>query len=135
MTAKPLELASWNFERMFTPHHMSCVMFHASCVTCHVSCVTCQVSCDIFSSSFSFLQSGAASRWRVCFQRGLPQSSLFLNQKKFINSRQSWILLVLQFLKLFYWSKVFILQGFRIQGGYVKHEKRNKDNKKIMCLI
>ena len=36
---KPLELGSWNFERMFTPHHVSCVICHASHVRCHVSCV------------------------------------------------------------------------------------------------
>ena len=32
---RPLELDSWNFERMFTPYHVSCV-------TCHVSRVICQ---------------------------------------------------------------------------------------------
>ena len=31
---KPLELESWNFESMFTPHHVLC---HVSPVTCHMS--------------------------------------------------------------------------------------------------
>ena len=35
---KPIELESWNFERMFTLHHVS----H---VTCHVSHVRCQIFC------------------------------------------------------------------------------------------
>ena len=43
---KPLELGSWNFERMFTPPpcvtcHMSGVTRHMSGVRCHVSSVTC----------------------------------------------------------------------------------------------
>ena len=44
-TPKPLELKSWIFERMFTPHHLSYVMCHMSCVTCQVPPVTCQLSC------------------------------------------------------------------------------------------
>ena len=41
-------------------------------VTCHISRVTCHVSgvtCHFFL--FLFLQSGGASWWRVCYQRGL----------------------------------------------------------------
>ena len=41
---KPLELGSWNFERMFTTHNMSHVTCHMSCVTCHVSHVMCNMS-------------------------------------------------------------------------------------------
>ena len=37
---KPLELESWNFERMFAPHHVSCVTCHVSRVTSHIYCVT-----------------------------------------------------------------------------------------------
>ena len=37
-------------------------------MTCHVSCVTCHISHVIF-----LLQIGAASRWRVCYQQGLPR--------------------------------------------------------------
>ena len=37
-------------------------MWHMSCVTCYVSRVTC-----------FFGQSGGASRWSVCYQRGLPR--------------------------------------------------------------
>ena len=42
---KPLELESWNFERMFTPNHVS----H---VRCQVTGVRCQVSSVRFFSSF-----------------------------------------------------------------------------------
>ena len=58
---------------MFYPHHVSHVTCHMSRVTCHVSRVTCQVShvrCQMF---FFFGQNGRASRWRVCYQRGLPR--------------------------------------------------------------
>ena len=55
--------------------HVSCVMCHVSHVTCHVSPVT----CHIFNPTTKFYttkkvgQSGGASRWRVCYQRGLPR--------------------------------------------------------------
>ena len=46
---------------------------HMSCVTCHVSRVTCQN----FFLHFLYVKenglSGGASRWRVCYQRGLPR--------------------------------------------------------------
>ena len=43
-------------------------------VRCHVSGVTCQVLHVIFFLYlFFFLQSGGASWWRVCYQRGLPR--------------------------------------------------------------
>ena len=60
---KPLELGSWNFERISTSDHVSHVTCHKSHVTCHVSGVRCQVSGG---------GGGGASRWRVCYQRGLP---------------------------------------------------------------
>ena len=73
---KPWELESWNFERMLTPHHVSHVMYHVSCVMCQVSGARCQVSgdrCNFFLFlSFFPGQSCGASRWRVCYQRGLP---------------------------------------------------------------
>ena len=47
---------------------------HMSHVMCQVSGVRCQVSHVIFFILlFFFLQSGEASRWRVCYQRGLPR--------------------------------------------------------------
>ena len=51
-----------------------------SAVRCHMSNVRCQVSgVKKNSSSFFFSgQSGAASRWRVCYQRGLPRLVLHL---------------------------------------------------------
>ena len=45
ITPKPLELESWFFERMFTPHHVSHVLCHVSHVMCHLSPVTCHLSC------------------------------------------------------------------------------------------
>ena len=68
--------------------HMSRVTCHVSRVTCHVTCVTCHVSpvtCKkkieekIEEKKFKKYhakkigQSGGASRWRVCYQRGLPR--------------------------------------------------------------
>ena len=50
-------------------------MCHVSHVTCHVSCVTCHMSHVIFFFFYvkKIGQSGGASRWRVCYQRGLPR--------------------------------------------------------------
>ena len=77
---KPEELVSWNFERTFIPHY-------GSCVTCHVSPVTCPFFC-----LKKIGLSGGASRWRVCYQRGLPRLVfvrvlLFTNVEKFYVSR------------------------------------------------
>ena len=44
ITSKPLELESWYFERMFTPHHVSLVTCNLSLVTCHLSALTCHKS-------------------------------------------------------------------------------------------
>ena len=44
ISSKPKELGSWNFERIFIPHCVSCVTCHLSHVTCHLSRVTCPVS-------------------------------------------------------------------------------------------
>ena len=62
---------SWN-ERIspLTTCHVSCVMCHVSCVRCQVSHVMCHAWHFFF---FFFRQSGGASRWRVCYQRGLPR--------------------------------------------------------------
>ena len=52
--------------------HVSCVMSHVSRVTCHMSHVTCQ---NILFTIYFFFNGkiGRASRWRVCYQRGLPR--------------------------------------------------------------
>ena len=44
-------------------------------VTCHVSYVACpcHMSQLLFCSYNFFLQSGGATLWRVCYQRGLPR--------------------------------------------------------------
>ena len=44
----PLELESWNSERIFTPHvcHVSPVKCHVWPVTCHISPVTCKCKCN-----------------------------------------------------------------------------------------
>ena len=49
------------------PNHLSHVTCHVSGVRCHISGVKCHVSCV----TFFFLLWGA-SRWRVCYQQGLP---------------------------------------------------------------
>ena len=59
---------------------MSRVTCHVSHVTCHMLCVTCHMSLFIFI----FLPSGKASRWRVCYQQGLPR--LVSGTKNVINS-------------------------------------------------
>ena len=64
-------------------------MCHVSRVTCHVSPVTCHVSPVtsrekkitlflLLKKNYIYLsekigQNGGASRWRVCFHRGLPR--------------------------------------------------------------
>ena len=58
-----------------TTWHMSCVICHVSYVTCHMSHVTCHMSFCLFL--FFFGQSGGASCWRVCYQRGLPRLFCF----------------------------------------------------------
>ena len=91
---------------MFTPQtcHMSGVTCHVSRVTCHVSHVTCHMSCVtchmskkeklqliIYILFYLFIlfffcktigQSGRASRWRACYQRGLPRLFLLLSLLK-----------------------------------------------------
>ena len=59
-------------------------MCHVSCVTCHGSRVTGQVS-PVTSQFFYIVfilkkigPSGGASRWRVCYQRGLPRLVIVL---------------------------------------------------------
>ena len=54
------------------------VTYHLPRVTCHMSPVTCHLSkISKYQKSFFSLkkieQSGGASRWRVCYQRGLPR--------------------------------------------------------------
>ena len=56
---------------------MSCVTCHMSHVTCQVSPVTCHLSC--VTCHISHGQSGEASRWSVCYQRGLPPIVSLLN--------------------------------------------------------
>ena len=60
---------------MFTSHHMLHVRHPVSGVRCHVSGVTCQVSgvtCQVSGVTCHMWQSDRASRWRVCYPRGLP---------------------------------------------------------------
>ena len=51
-------------------------MCHVSRVTCHMSHVTCKK--HIKTKNNNKLQSGGASRSRVCYQRGLPRLVLYL---------------------------------------------------------
>ena len=62
ITPKQLELESLNLARMFTPHHVPCVMCHISCVTCHMSPVTCPIS-NVTFFSFFFITKLCWTRW------------------------------------------------------------------------
>ena len=44
VNTKLLELGSWNFEKMFTPHHVSHVRCQVSSVRCHMSRFRCHMS-------------------------------------------------------------------------------------------
>ena len=62
---------------MFAVPYVPCVTCHMSRATCHVSHVTCQE----FKKKYKQMEkSGAASRSRVCYQRGLPCLVFFTNQ-------------------------------------------------------
>ena len=54
-------------------HPTPCVICHVSIVMCHTSGVTCHVSPVHFCIFEKIVQSGGASRWRVCYQQGLPR--------------------------------------------------------------
>ena len=71
--------------------HMSHVTCHMSCVTSHMSRVTCHLSHVIFFFYILIFfyvkkngQSGGASRWRVCYQRGLPHLVYIVKGRKSI---------------------------------------------------
>ena len=58
-----------------------CVMCHVSRVTCHMSPVTCHLferKKYIFQKQIQ--QSGGASRWKVCYWRGLPRLVCILTE-------------------------------------------------------
>ena len=66
------------WESAYPPKHVTCTV---SRVTCHVSRVTCHLSPVIFLKHFLYFfyiilqnnwQSGGASWWTVCYQRGVP---------------------------------------------------------------
>ena len=60
--------------------NMSCVTCHLSHFTCHLSHVTCHVSpVTFYFLFFIVLQKKwcGASRWKVCYQRGLPRLVFF----------------------------------------------------------
>ena len=95
-TFRSRDLTIWHnvYHPLCVTWHMSCVTCHMSGVTCHVSPVTCPLSpvtchmspvtCKNFVKIFLLKKkifmyislkkigkSGGASRWRVCYQRGL----------------------------------------------------------------
>ena len=83
-TVRARELKFWE-----NVHPTPCVMCHLSHVTCHISPVTCHLSPAKCPKNLYFFhtkkkivffnlvqkngQSGVASRWRVCYQQGLPR--------------------------------------------------------------
>ena len=74
---------------MFNPHQVS-----------HVRCQVSGVTCNYFIYLFLFIsgQSGEASWWRVCFQRGLPSLVFFLHLHLFL--MRLLLLLLLRFAKV-----------------------------------
>ena len=112
-----------------------------SCVTCHLSCVTCyffllfyfilfgqSVSPVIFLFIYLififFGQSGGASLWRVCYQRGLPclvfmctaaKTGFYIKRKKFMFT---WYLVgpvLSKVLKLHLWPTNLVVQSIYIK--------------------
>ena len=68
---------------MFISHHMSRVTCHLSCVMCHVSHVTCHsVTCHMYFFIIFFYKVYGATRWRVCYQHGVPR--LVLDYTRYI---------------------------------------------------
>ena len=72
-------------------------------ITCHMSGVTCQVS-HVRCNFFFLFQIGEASRWRVCYQRGLPRLILYSRNIKTVAyvSLQTIILFLLISLHVFF---------------------------------
>ena len=68
---------------------MSHVRCHVSGVRCQVSDAMCQVSGVMFFCVF-FGQSGWASRWRVCYQRGLPRLVLLEQLAINLDEKRLW---------------------------------------------
>ena len=54
-------------------------MLHVTCQVSHVKCHMSRVTCHMWRFFFFFFwQSGGASRWRVCYQRGLPRLVIYI---------------------------------------------------------
>ena len=114
MSIPNLELESWNFERMFNVHYVSYVMCHVSHVRCHMSPVPCHMS-PVTRQIFFLIkeknilnkigQRGGVSRWRVCYQRGLPR----LVFRRIQISKCIQITLLVQKLQRFCWMGEFCL--------------------------
>ena len=71
-TGKAREL---KFERMFIPNYVSCVMCKVTRVTCHFFLFILKKNIYIyfFLSLNCFGKKCGATRWRVCYQRGLSR--------------------------------------------------------------
>ena len=102
-------------------------MYHASRVTFHMSPVTCNMSPVNVKKNYIKKkrkklekngQSGGASRWRVCYQRGLPRLVYFVFDKRII-----WLL-------VYYWTNL-LCQGE--QECYLQTYKRS--TRTFRCLL
>ena len=78
-TIRAFELKFWE-----NVHPPPCVIYHMSHFTCCVSCFTCHVS-----------QISGASRWRVCYQRGINR--LVCERFSYLKDRSIQICLLHQF--------------------------------------
>ena len=78
-------------------------MCHMSGVMCHVS----RVMCHIFFGGGGGGQSGGASRWKVCYQRGLPCLVFYKPAAKF-NYLKSYLSLNCKFHKNYFIFYFFV---------------------------
>ena len=125
---------------MFTPpnvSHVTCrvsrVTCHVSRVTCHLSHVTCHLSPVLFYFKFliyffslknkftkniyfkKIRQNGGASRWMVCYQRGLPRLVLTVVCLSLKYLSLATITLMFQTIhRLFYCSSIDWLHGCKV---------------------
>ena len=107
-TVRARQVKFWEKGHLLPPVicHVSCVMCHMSCVTCHVSHVSChmsRVTCHVSGVTCNyyylfFLQSGEASRWRICYQWGLPH--LVLVQFRYVGCPKTHLVVTIQIVKV-----------------------------------
>ena len=107
-------------------------MYHVSPVPCHVSCVMCHLSPVIFHCfCFCILKkswkSRRASRWRVCYQRGLPH--LF-----FLSFLFSIFAIFPEFKITFLWCIITPIGSMKHRGHTFRKDKIRYQNSATMMI-